>query len=222
MIFPCPRTCLRIWSRETGSVIPFRVSLLILHIQAEYDAYLRDSSRVPRRRPFIYIKPLYAIGSVPSLSSDAIAYRWRSLPRVRRHRASTPQGSSERVLPWQVTMDQLKFASLSHTHYWYEMGILKVPVKTGIFYIGLISPVIFVKEARSAINSKFPAPVYPWCCTHTMITPCLVDISLTNILLIKCAIKFGGQRYITMSKLDAMTAKLVNGVDHRIVGPSYL
>ena len=25
--------------------------------------------------------------------------RWRSLPRVRRHRASKPQGSSERVLP---------------------------------------------------------------------------------------------------------------------------
>ena len=29
------------------------------------------------------------------------------LPRVRRHRASKPQGSYERVLPWQVTMDQL-------------------------------------------------------------------------------------------------------------------
>ena len=73
-----------------------------LHTQAEYGAYLRDSSRVPRRRPFM--KPPYAIGSVPSLSGHAIAYRWRSLPRVRRHRASKPQGSSERVLPWQVTM----------------------------------------------------------------------------------------------------------------------
>ena len=43
-----------------------------------------------------------------------------------RHRASKPQGSSERVLPWQVTMDQLICASLSHTHYWYEVGMLKV------------------------------------------------------------------------------------------------
>ena len=60
----------------------------------------------------------YGIGSVPSLSGRADAYRWRSLPRVRRHRASKPQGSSERVLPWQVTMDQLICASLSHTHYW--------------------------------------------------------------------------------------------------------
>ena len=95
------------------------------HTQAESVAYLRDSSRVPRRRPFM--KPPYAIGSVPSLSGHAIAYRWRSLPRVRRHRASKPQGSSKRVLPWQITMDQFIFASLSHTHYWYEVGMLKVP-----------------------------------------------------------------------------------------------
>ena len=73
------------------------------------------------------MKPPYATGSVPSLSGHANAYRWRSLPRVRRYRASKSQGSSERVLPWQVTMDQLIFASLSHTHYWYEVGMLKVP-----------------------------------------------------------------------------------------------
>ena len=93
-----------------------------LHTQAESGAYLRDSSRVPRRRPFM--KPPYAIGSVPSLSGHAIAYRWRSLPRVRQHRVSKPQGSSERVLPWQVTINQLIFASLSHTHYWYKVGML--------------------------------------------------------------------------------------------------
>ena len=97
------------------------------HTQAEYGAYLRDCSQVPRRRPFL--KPPYAFGSVPSLLGHAIPYRWRSLPRVRRHRASKPQGSSERVLPWQVTMDQLIFASLSHTQYWYEVGMLKVPAE---------------------------------------------------------------------------------------------
>ena len=96
-----------------------------LHTQAESGAYLRDSSRVPRQHPFM--KPPYATGSVPSLSGHPIAYRWRTLPRVRRHRASKSQGSSERVLPWQVTMGQLIFASLSHTHYWYEVGMLKVP-----------------------------------------------------------------------------------------------
>ena len=72
------------------------------------------------------MKPPHAIGSVPSLSGHAIANRWRSLPRARRHRACKPQGSFERVLPWQITMDQFIFASLSHTHYWYEVGMLKI------------------------------------------------------------------------------------------------
>ena len=56
-----------------------------LHTQAESGAYLRNSSRVPRRRPFIYLKPPYAIVSVPNLSGHAIAYRWRSVSR-------SPQG----------------------------------------------------------------------------------------------------------------------------------
>ena len=55
-----------------GSPIPRQSAHL--HIQAESSVYLRDSSRVPRRRPFIYFKPPYAIGSVPSLSGHAIAY----------------------------------------------------------------------------------------------------------------------------------------------------
>ena len=112
-----------------------------LHTQAKSGAYLRHSSRVPRWRPFM--KPPYATGSVPSLSGHAIAYRWRSLPRVRRHRASKSQGSSERVLPWQVTMDQLIFASLSHTHIWYEVGMLKVLAEVSA--IGT--------QLRDAINS---------------------------------------------------------------------
>ena len=38
--FPvCPRTLLRIWSRETRSAIPPSVSLLILQTQAEFGAY---------------------------------------------------------------------------------------------------------------------------------------------------------------------------------------
>ena len=92
------------------------------HTQAKSGAYLPDSSRVPRRCSFM--KPSYAIGSATSVSGHAIAYRWRSLPRVHRHRASKPPGSFERVLPWQITMDGLICASLYHTHYWYEVVIL--------------------------------------------------------------------------------------------------
>ena len=58
---------------------PFPRQPAHLHTQAEYGAYLRYSSGVPRRRPFM--KSSYAIGSVPSLLGHAIAYRWRSLPR---------------------------------------------------------------------------------------------------------------------------------------------
>ena len=89
------------------------------------------------------MKPPYAIGSVPSLSGHAIAYRWRLLPRVRRHRASKHQGSSERVLPWQVTMDQLIFASLSHTHYWFEVGMLKVPADIYMYITPVSRPISY-------------------------------------------------------------------------------
>ena len=56
-------------------------------------------------------KPPYAIGSVPSLSGHAVAYRWRSLPRVRRHRASKSPGSSERVLPYEVGLLKVLYHS---------------------------------------------------------------------------------------------------------------
>ena len=35
MCFPCPGSCLRIRSRETGSAVPARVSLHILHTQSD-------------------------------------------------------------------------------------------------------------------------------------------------------------------------------------------
>ena len=108
-----------------GSLVPRQPAHL--RTPAESGAYLRDSSRVPRRRPFTYLKPPYAIGPVPSLSGHAFVYLWRSLPRVRRHKATKPQNSSERVLPLQVAMDRLICVSLFHTHYWYEVGVLKVP-----------------------------------------------------------------------------------------------
>ena len=128
-----------------------------LHTQAESGAYLRDSSRVPRRRPLM--KPPYAIGSVPSLSGHAIAYRSRSLPRVRRHRASKPQGSSERVLPWQITMDQLIFASLSHTHCWYEVGMLKVPAVTTC-WVALLESTMMALPTPNVVGLSFCSMVW--------------------------------------------------------------
>ena len=105
LIFPCPRSRLIIWCRETGSAVPSRVSLLIsiLRLNLVLARFLPIAATA-----FIYFfKPPYAIGSVPSSTGHAIAYRYRSLPRVRRHRTSKPQDGSKRVLPWEVTMDQL-------------------------------------------------------------------------------------------------------------------
>ena len=116
-MFPCPRSRLRIWFRETGSTVSSQVSLLISVLRLNL---VLTYGIPPEFRGGVHLfifKPSYAIGSVPSSSGDANAYRWRSLPRVRRYRASKPQGSFERVLPWQVTMDQSICTSLSHTHY---------------------------------------------------------------------------------------------------------
>ena len=71
----CSRSRLRIWSRETGSAVPSRVSLLISILRL--NLVLSDGIPPEFRSGvhlFIY-KPPYAIGSVPSSSGHAIAYR---------------------------------------------------------------------------------------------------------------------------------------------------
>ena len=144
--FPCPR--LRIRSRETGSAVPSRVSLLISILRLN----LVLTYRIPpefRGGVHLFILNRQTPSGQSRVSGHAIAYRWRSLPRVRRHRVSKPQGSSERVLPWQVTMDQLIYAYLSHTHYWYEVGMLKVPACTTLIkfffsFLSLLSKLFFI------------------------------------------------------------------------------
>ena len=79
--FPCRHSRLRVRSRKTGSVVPSRVSLLILHTQAESDGF----PRFPRRRPFDR-QPL--LGQSRVNQGHAIPYQCCSLPRVCRHRSS--------------------------------------------------------------------------------------------------------------------------------------
>ena len=62
------------------------------------------------------LKPPYVIGTVPKLSGHANAYRWRSLPRIRRHRAISPQDSSSNGCCLCITTDQLMCASLYTAH----------------------------------------------------------------------------------------------------------
>ena len=73
----------------------------------------------------IYLLAPHTVGLVPSLSGRAIAYRWRSLPRVRWHRAL----KVVRVTIAAFASPWTKFycASLfSHTHYWYKMSMFKL------------------------------------------------------------------------------------------------
>ena len=111
-VFSFPGSRLRMWPREAGSAVPSRVSPLILQTKAESGAYSRDSSCFARRRPYISST---AIVSVPSLSGHhAIAYQWRSLPRGRQHKASSPQryprnGCCLFRWPYQPTVVRLYF-----------------------------------------------------------------------------------------------------------------
>ena len=129
-IFPCPRSRLRIWSRETGSAAPSRASLLISILRLNHLVLTYGIPPEFRGGVLLFIQNRHNNnnnnnnGSVPSSSGHAIACRWRSLPRVRRLGASKPQGSSKQVLPWQVTIDQLICLSFpTPTIYWYEVSI---------------------------------------------------------------------------------------------------
>ena len=72
LIFPCPRSHLNLISRD-GFGSPVQRQPAHLYTWAESGAYLRDSFRVPRRRPFIFSNH-HNFGSVPSLSGHANAY----------------------------------------------------------------------------------------------------------------------------------------------------
>ena len=69
--FACPRSRQRVWSRELGLAVPSRVSLLILHTQAESGAYLGDSTLPSRFALRLPLEPSCAIGLVPSFSGHA-------------------------------------------------------------------------------------------------------------------------------------------------------
>ena len=100
-------------------------SLLILHTQAESGAYSRDSSRVPRRRPFIY-------SNRHTPSGQSRVYRVTQLRTDGLHcRGSAGAGPVVlKVVPvtaaaiLQVTMNPLCAPLFSHTHYRYEAAML--------------------------------------------------------------------------------------------------
>ena len=93
--------------------------------------------------PLYLLKPPYATGGVPSLSGHAITDRWRSLPRVRRHRVSSLQGSSSNGCCLCITMDQLVFYKL------FEHFSLK-PIGFSQLYLGAVAPGILGLQSVSS------------------------------------------------------------------------
>ena len=80
-----PGLARRVWSSRPLSARSF------LYTPAESSIWYLLTGFLPLSATASTHIPSTAIGSIPSLSGYAIAYRWCSLPRVRRHRASKPQ-----------------------------------------------------------------------------------------------------------------------------------
>ena len=99
-IFPCPRSRLRIWSRETDSGVPSRVSLLISILRLKMVLTYGISPEFCGGVHFLFLTPI-------------------------RHRIS-PVFIGSRNCVKMATMAELICVSLSHIHYWYQVGMLKV------------------------------------------------------------------------------------------------
>ena len=116
IIFPCPRSCLTIWSRETGSAVPSPVSLLISILRLNL---VLTYGIPPEFRGGVHLfnynhhtsSGQSRVYRVTQLHTDGVHCR----ESAGTDRASKPQGSSERMLPWQVTMDRLIFAAYRRT-----------------------------------------------------------------------------------------------------------
>ena len=70
-----------------GSLVPRQRAHL--YTQAESSAYWRIPPEFRGGVHLFFLRPPYAIGSVPSLSGHVIAYRWRSLSRYFQHAITT-------------------------------------------------------------------------------------------------------------------------------------
>ena len=112
---PCPRSRLRIWfPRQVWlyrllSACSFSILTLNLVLTHGIPPEFRGGVH-------IFLPAPHTIGSVPSLSGHAIAYRLRSLPRVRWHRASSPQGTLSSGCCLYITMDQMLLGSSLFPH----------------------------------------------------------------------------------------------------------
>ena len=115
-----------LWSHETGWAVQTRSSLVISILRLNrvltngISPEFRDGVHLYyclNRHNNIAPSGQSRVCRVTQLRTDSV-----QCSRARRYRASKPQGNPKWVLPWQVTIDQLICASISHTQYWYKVG----------------------------------------------------------------------------------------------------
>ena len=127
-----------------GSPVPRQPAHL--HTQAESDAYLRDSSRVPRRRPFIYFHR-----QTPSGQSRVYRVTQLRTDGVHRRESAGTGPVNLKVVPNECCLgrspwtNQLICAFLSHTHY------TIIGIKWGYGY-----PSLCQYESGLALRVKMP------------------------------------------------------------------
>ena len=98
-----PRSRLRIWSRDIDSAISHPASSASSFSTPRLNLALTHGVPPDFCDDVYLFMPSTAIGSLPSLSGHATAHRWRSLPRVRWSRASSPEDSSRKgCCPFQA------------------------------------------------------------------------------------------------------------------------
>ena len=126
-----PFARLRIRSRGTGAAVPSRVSQLISFSTPRRDLVMVMMLTVPTGHATACVHTVnrHHSGTTSSLSGHAIAYGRRLPPRVRRHEAGSPQGSSNNGCflfrkPHGPVFVRPLFSFFRHPryYYWYSSG----------------------------------------------------------------------------------------------------
>ena len=131
IIFPCPRSRLRIWTRETGSAVPSCVSLVILHTRAESGSYSRNSSRFPRRASICLLNRHRPTGQsrvyrVTQLRADGVHCRESAGTEPVVVEVDPVTGWCLCRSSWANPFVCACVCVFYHIHHWYKVGMLKV------------------------------------------------------------------------------------------------
>ena len=123
IIFPCPRACLRIWSRETGSAVPTRVSLLISILRLNL---VLTYGIPPEFRGGVHLWNRHT----PSGRSRVYRVTQLRTDGVHCQESAGTGPVNLKVVPNGCCLGRwghhgpINIRPLSHTHHWYEVGML--------------------------------------------------------------------------------------------------